>query len=171
MGAVSKQNAELRPTESDKARPLLDSVQRVSSRVAEPKYQPAVGAALGIGAQYGILLPFSRAHESEADRIGVILMAKAGYDPAEAVGVWERMEQMAGGGKWEFLSTHPSHETRRANLRSWLPEANLYYADRSRPLPTSLAELKTARIARSAGVSCTRRIRAAGLHRHQALPW
>jgi Zn-dependent protease with chaperone function len=116
----------------------------VALAVAEPKYQPVVGAALGIGAQYGVLLPFSRAHESEADRIGVILMAKAGYDPAEAINVWERMERMAGGGQWEFMSTHPSPQTRRANIRSWLAEANLYYADRLRPLPANLAELKLA---------------------------
>jgi metalloendopeptidase OMA1, mitochondrial len=100
----------------------------------------AVSAAIGLGAQYGVLLPFSREHESEADRIGLIFMAKAGYDPAEAIGVWERMEQAGGGGRWEFLSTHPSPSTRRAQIRAWLPEANLYYADRNRPLPTNLAE-------------------------------
>lgn len=119
----------------------------ITLAVAEPRYQPAVGAALGLGAQYGILLPFSRAHESEADRIGVLLMAKAGYDPSEAVGVWERMEATTGSGPWQFLSTHPSHKTRQAQLTSWLPEANLYYADRTRPLPATLAELEKARAA------------------------
>ena len=105
------------------------------------KYRPVVGAALGLGAQYGVLLPFSREHESEADHIGLLYMAKAGYDPAEAISFWERMDAAGGSGPWEFLSTHPSHATRRQQIRAWLPEAMLYYADRSRPLPSNLAEL------------------------------
>jgi len=108
------------------------------------KYRPIVGAALGLGAQYGVLLPFSRAHESEADHIGLLLMAKAGYDPSEAVGLWERMEASGGSGPWEFLSTHPSHATRIAQIQQWLPEANLYYAESGRPLPSTLAELQGA---------------------------
>ncbi len=108
------------------------------------KYRPVVGAALGLGAQYGVLLPFSRAHESEADHIGLLLMAKAGYDPSEAVGLWQRMEAAGGSGPWEFLSTHPSHATRVAQLREWQPEANLYYTNNSRPLPSSLGELHVA---------------------------
>lgn len=109
------------------------------------KHQPAISAALGIGAQYGVLLPFSREHESESDHIGLLYMAKAGYDPSEAVGVWQRMESMSGKGPWEMLSTHPSHATRRANLEAWQPEAALYYAERTRALPTSLAEVQIAR--------------------------
>jgi predicted Zn-dependent protease len=85
--------------------------------------------AFGLGAQVGVLLPFGRQQESEADHIGMILMAKAGYDPAEAVGFWERMdEQSSGGAPPEFLSTHPSHGTRSSQIREWLPEANEYYA-------------------------------------------
>jgi Zn-dependent protease with chaperone function len=106
------------------------------------KSQPAISAALGIGAQYGVMLPFSREHESEADHIGLLYMAKAGYDPSEAVGVWQRMESMSGKGPWEILSTHPSHATRRANLEAWQPEAALYYAERARPLPRSLTEIQ-----------------------------
>jgi len=68
-------------------------------------------------------LPYGREHESEADRIGLIYMARAGYDPEEAVRFWERMGQATGDGPPEFLSTHPSHETRVRNLRKWLPEA------------------------------------------------
>jgi metalloendopeptidase OMA1, mitochondrial len=108
------------------------------------KYRPIVGAALGLGAQYGLLLPFSRKHESEADHIGLFYMAKAGYDPSEAIGLWERMEAANGSGPWEYLSTHPSAATRRQQIREWLPEANLYYADRARPFPSNLTEVTKA---------------------------
>jgi predicted Zn-dependent protease len=86
--------------------------------------QQGIMAALGAGAQYGVLMPFSRKQESEADHIGLILMARAGYDPHEAIKFWQRMEQMAGSGQPpEFLSTHPSHETRVKDIESWIPEA------------------------------------------------
>jgi predicted Zn-dependent protease len=81
-------------------------------------------AAYGLGAQLGVLLPYSRTQESEADHIGLILMAKAGYDPRAAMGFWQRMARAAGGGASpEFLSTHPGHETREQQIRGWLPEA------------------------------------------------
>lgn len=82
-------------------------------------------AAYGLGTQLGVLLPYGRTQESEADRIGLILMAKAGYDPRAALGFWERMAGASGegGGPPEFLSTHPSHETREQQIREWLPEA------------------------------------------------
>src|SRR6185436_1024673 len=85
--------------------------------------------AFGIGAQVGVLLPFSRAQESEADHIGLILMAKAGYDPSEAAAFWGRMEESAGGdAPSEYLSTHPSHGTRIEQIQAWLPEAEAYYS-------------------------------------------
>lgn len=88
-------------------------------------------AALGAGAQVGILLPFSRAHESEADYIGILLAADAGYDPRESIHLWERMEQLSGGGgPSEFLSTHPGHETRIARLKNSMPEAMAIYQKR-----------------------------------------
>ena len=88
----------------------------------------AAMAALGAGAQVGVLLPFSRKHESEADYIGILLAADAGYDPRESVHLWERMEQLSGGkGPAEFLSTHPGHETRIEQLKKWMPEAMAIY--------------------------------------------
>ena len=88
----------------------------------------ATMAALGVGAQVGMLLPFSRKHESEADYIGILLAADAGYDPRESVALWERMRQMSGGGApAEFMSTHPSHETRIDQLKKWMPEAMAIY--------------------------------------------
>lgn len=88
----------------------------------------ATMAALGAGAQVGVLLPFSRKHESEADYIGILLAADAGYDPQESVHLWERMEKMSGGGgPSEFLSTHPGHDTRIEQLKKWMPEAMAIY--------------------------------------------
>jgi predicted Zn-dependent protease len=84
-------------------------------------------AAAGVGTQVGVLLPFSRTHESEADRLGLIFMAAAGYNPNEAVGFWQRMSAN-GGAIPEFLSTHPSDETRISNIQQkYLPEAMPYY--------------------------------------------
>lgn len=91
---------------------------------ANPLARQGTMAALGAGAQYGVLLPFSREHESEADYIGLLLAAEAGYDPREAIRVWERMEQLSGGGgPPEFVSTHPGHGTRIKQLQKWMPEA------------------------------------------------
>ena len=97
----------------------------------------AAMAALGVGAQVGVLLPFSRKHESEADYIGILLAADAGYDPREAVALWERMGQISGGAPSEFLSTHPSHETRITQLKRWMPEAMAIYQTRP-PAPAAL---------------------------------
>lgn len=83
--------------------------------------------AVGMGANIG-MLKFSRSHESEADHIGLIFMAMAGYDPNQAPVFWERMSQLSGGqAPPEFLSTHPSHETRVSDLKGWIPEAMQYY--------------------------------------------
>jgi len=84
-------------------------------------------AAYGLGAQLGVLLPYSRTQESEADHIGLLLMARAGYDPRGALAFWQRMERAAGGAPPEFLSTHPSHGTREQQIQAWLPEAMRYY--------------------------------------------
>jgi len=82
--------------------------------------------SVGIGTQLG-MLSFSRKHESEADHMGLVFMAMAGFDPREAPVFWERMSAAGGGEPPEFLSTHPSHETRVSDLNGWLDEALKYY--------------------------------------------
>jgi len=84
-------------------------------------------AAYGLGSEVGILLPYSRSHESEADRIGLSLMAMAGYNPEAAVGFWERMSEASGSGQANFLSTHPSDQKRIADIKKFLPEAMSRY--------------------------------------------
>lgn len=84
-------------------------------------------AAYGIGTEVGISLPYSRAHETEADKLGLIFMAMAGYNPSEAVEFWKRMQNTGGQKPPEFLSTHPSDQTRIENLQKFLPEAMKYY--------------------------------------------
>jgi predicted Zn-dependent protease len=85
-------------------------------------------AAYGIGTTVGVMLPFGRKHESEADRLGLIFMSMAGYNPNAAVDFWTRMSAMKGGAQPpEFLSTHPSDATRIADIKKHLPEALKYY--------------------------------------------
>ncbi|MBL8819279.1 MAG: M48 family metallopeptidase [Planctomyces sp.] len=95
----------------------------------EEQNQKIVLAAYGGASEYGAILPFSRKHEMEADHIGVMLMAKAGYDPSEAPVFWERFAAEKGGeaAPMEFLSTHPSDARRSGALRELLPEAMGFY--------------------------------------------
>lgn len=113
-----------------------------AERMAQQNMQRIIGAGVSLGAggmdassqravmgvfggisQYGYALPFSRAHESEADYIGLVLVARACYDPREAPKLWERMGAQAGATPPEFQSTHPAPETRVQNFKNWMPEA------------------------------------------------
>lgn len=98
----------------------------------DPGTVQAVTSLLGAGASVGVLLPWSRAQESEADRLGLIFMAKAGYHPAAARDLWVRMAELSKGRQQppEFLSTHPAAATRIQDIDRWLPEALQHYAPR-----------------------------------------
>jgi predicted Zn-dependent protease len=85
-------------------------------------------SAYGLGAQVGVLMPYGRTQESEADHIGLLLMAKAGYDPRTAIEFWERMQRVDRKSSPEFLSTHPNGGRRIQQLRAWMPEATRLYA-------------------------------------------
>ncbi len=107
---------------------LLQQLGAVGTQVAvgnkDPQTQALIMQAYGVGTQVGGMLPFSRSHESEADMIGLTLMAIAGYDPINAVKVWERMSANSGGqAPPEILSTHPSNETRIKELTALIPQA------------------------------------------------
>jgi metalloendopeptidase OMA1, mitochondrial len=120
----------------------------------DPQKQREIIGVLGVGGKFGVLLPFSRKHESEADRIGLLLMATSGRDPHAAVDFWKRMAQANRSQPMEFMSTHPSHETRIAALESELSEAMPFYERAphkvpDRPLP--IAESAPGTPARSGG--------------------
>src|SRR5690625_2197553 len=88
-----------------------------------PKYHHNIQQSYGFGSTVGVMLPFSRNHEAEADKIGLTLMTIAGYDPMEAAYLWERMAQVGGAAPPEILSTHPSNQTRIQKIIQWVPEA------------------------------------------------
>jgi predicted Zn-dependent protease len=112
---------------NERASQQLAVEQGLSLATAISNTQTATGqmlmAALGVGAQYGILMPYSRVQESEADRLGLDLMARAGFDPAQSIELWKNMSAAGGEQPPEFLSTHPSHSTRISDLRAHLPAA------------------------------------------------
>lgn len=89
--------------------------------------QTVANTVYGLGAEYGVMLPYSRKQELEADQLGLIFMAMAGYNPSYAQGFWERMSQASAGGTPEFMSTHPSDATRISQIQKDLPEALKYY--------------------------------------------
>ena len=88
---------------------------------------PELMGLLGVGAQVGVLLPFSRAQESEADKLGLDLMARAGFDPRQSVPLWQNMARASGAAQPEFLSTHPSHGTRIQDLQARIPQVMPVY--------------------------------------------
>ena len=111
---------------------LLQQAGAVGLMVAmedEPAETQALWLSVyGVGTTVGIMLPYSRTHESEADHLGLIFMAMAGYDPHAAPEFWKRMAAgKQGGSPPEFLSTHPSDQTRINDITSWIPEAMKYY--------------------------------------------
>ncbi|MDP6986826.1 MAG: M48 family metallopeptidase [Phycisphaerales bacterium] len=102
------------------------AVGAVALKDEDEKTQRLVLGVLGAGATFGVMLPYSRLHESEADELGLMIAANAGYDPREAVGLWQRMDTQ-GGGRLEFLSTHPVPQTRIDDFRSIMPRAMRLY--------------------------------------------
>lgn len=106
----------------------LGSALQVAMQNEPQTTQQLALSAFGVGSTIFGILPYSRLHESEADHLGLIFMAMAGYDPKAAPNFWQRMASLNKGGQPpEFLSTHPSDETRIANLNKWMPEALKYY--------------------------------------------
>ena len=99
----------------------------------EPQQRRAVLGALGAGAQFGVILPFSRDHEREADEMGILYMARAGYDPLESIRFWERMAQAGGDQPPQFMSTHPSHGSRIERLQKAMPRAVSEYEKAPKP--------------------------------------
>jgi predicted Zn-dependent protease len=122
------------------SRGIIEQVAQVGAiaGAATGKVNPQVAIGLLSAYGVGVSLPFNRAQEIEADKIGLRLMAEAGYDPHEALGFWERMSGCprnmigklcfrSGAGIPEFLSTHPSDENRIKNMERWIPEARKHY--------------------------------------------
>jgi predicted Zn-dependent protease len=102
-------------------------------------YANTILAAYGLGAQVGVLLPYSRLQETEADTIGLVLAARAGYDAQAAVGVWQRMAKLSGRRPPPFLSTHPTPESRIEDIKKFLPQAMAQFSPQgdegNAPLP------------------------------------
>ena len=99
----------------------------LSSMTRRQESHAVIQQVYGIGSQVGVILPFSRTHELEADQLGLIFMALAGYDPSVSIDFWERMMANKGAKPPEFLSTHPADKTRIEQIRAHLPEAMRYY--------------------------------------------
>ena len=131
MGHATSRHGSQRLLESDLANTLLTgATASLALGDMDTRHKMEVMAALGAGTKFGVMLPFSRKHESEADEVGLYYMARAGYDPHEALAFWQRMEEAttSGGQLPEFLSTHPSHGTRIEDLKAHMPRAEEEYA-------------------------------------------
>ena len=134
MAHATSRHGSQRVLEQNLAQTALTGVAMSLSDMDYDK-QRAVMGALGVGAQFGVLMPFSRKHESEADAIGLLYMARAGYDPRESIRFWQRMESTGTSQPPEFLSSHPSHGTRIQQLEAEMPKALEEY-NKSSPAET-----------------------------------
>lgn len=134
MAHATSRHGSQRVLEQNLAQTALTGVAMSLSDMDYDK-QRAVMGALGAGAQFGVLMPFSRKHESEADAIGLLYMARAGYDPRESIRFWQRMESTGTSQPPEFLSSHPSHGTRIQQLEAEMPKALEEY-NKSSPAET-----------------------------------
>lgn len=117
IGHVIAQHGNERVSQTLGAQLGLAAIDAALSSKSDPN-RKTILAALGIGAQFGVLMPFGRTQESEADVIGLELMAKAGFNPQESTELWRNMSSAGGGQPPEWMSTHPSHESRISNLQS-----------------------------------------------------
>lgn len=131
VGHVIARHGAQRQAQSELLKSAGSILQAAVSK-GSPQAVDSTARVYGLTTQVGLALPFSRAHESEADKIGLILMAKAGYDPSAAVRLWERMQKEKDRRPAEFLSSHPSPETRIKDIEAWLPEAQAFYANADR---------------------------------------
>jgi predicted Zn-dependent protease len=120
VGHVTARHGNERVSEGEAAAILMGLTDVVLGKM-DPQKKQTIMAGIGIGLQFGALLPFSRSHESEADLIGLDLMAKAGFDPMESVELWKNMKAANGSGPPEWLSTHPSNDRRIGALQSNAP--------------------------------------------------
>lgn len=125
VGHVMAQHANERMSQNFAAGTVLSGAQ-IALGDGSPENRALLGA-LGLGTQFGVLLPFSRSHESEADLIGIELMARAGFDPAAAPALWRDMARAGGAQPPEWASTHPSHQTRIADLERSVPAAEVLW--------------------------------------------
>ncbi len=137
---------------------VVDAVGEVVAdtvKTGDEQKRLLVETAYGMGTQVGLLLPFSRAQETQADSIGLMLMARAGYNPEEAPRFWRRFQSAGKGAIPELLSTHPADERRAANLVDLLPQAERYYAavekklDRGTPIANLLNGPSTNTVAKT----------------------
>jgi predicted Zn-dependent protease len=133
VGHVLAQHGRERISQQMATQGLLALTSAMFSNKESGSYQ-LVMAGLGLGAQFGVLLPFSRTQESEADLIGLQLMAKAGFDPHQSIILWQNMSKMAGGAPPAWMSDHPSNDARIQQLQDHMNEAvSMYNASGRRP--------------------------------------
>lgn len=124
IGHVQAEHAQERMS-AEVAKSLGLRLVAIVLQLGDVEFAEGIAAALGLGAQYGLILPYGRAQELEADRLGLRVMAQAGYDPGAAVTLWQRMEQASGGGPPAFLSTHPAPRSRIEEIREMIPRIAL----------------------------------------------